>query len=105
MKQTNARERESQRADSQEKRDLVMSKIREAYFQAKEAADSDEFAQANALLSEALAWMKKRLGGSVQHHNPTNQPNSQQRNNDAGRPRGVLVLLERGPGASSAETR
>ncbi len=53
MSQTNARERESQRADSWEKRELVMSKIREAYFQAKEAADSAEFAQADALLSEA----------------------------------------------------
>src|SRR6266851_3835227 len=58
IKQAQARERESQRADSRGKRDLVMSKIREAYFQAKEAADSTEFAQADALLSEALAWMK-----------------------------------------------
>ena len=58
MKQAQARERESERADSREKRDLVMSKIREAYFQAKEAADSAEFAEVDALLSEALAWMK-----------------------------------------------
>jgi hypothetical protein len=58
MKQTNTRERESLRADSHEKRELVMSKIREAYFQAKEAADSADLAQADALLSEALAWMK-----------------------------------------------
>ena len=63
MSQTNARERESQRADSWEKRELVMSKIREAYFQAKEAADSAEFAQADALLSEALAWMKNGWEG------------------------------------------
>ncbi len=63
MKQAQARERESQRADSSEKRDLVMSKIREAYFQAKEAADSAEFAQADALLSEALAWMKNGWEG------------------------------------------
>jgi hypothetical protein len=52
MKQAQARERESQRADSKEKRDLVMSKIREAYFQAKGAASSAEFAEADALLSE-----------------------------------------------------
>src|SRR5216683_2807322 len=63
MKQAQARERESQRADSSEKRDLVMSKTREAYFQAKEAADSAEFAQADALLSEALAWMKNGWEG------------------------------------------
>ena len=63
MKQAQARERESQRADSREKRDLVMSKIREAYFQAKEAADSDEFAQADALLSEAVAWMRNGWEG------------------------------------------
>src|SRR5713226_2386097 len=58
-----ARERETRLNDSQEKRDLVMSKIREAYFQAKEAADSAEFAQADALLSEALAWMKNGWEG------------------------------------------
>src|SRR5216684_5609314 len=58
-----AREYEARRADSREKRDLVMSKIREAYFQAKEAADSAEFAQADALLSEALAWMKNGWEG------------------------------------------
>src|SRR6266851_8696225 len=63
MKQAQARERESQRADSREKREVVMSKIREAYFQAKEAADSAEFAQADALLSEALAWMKNGWEG------------------------------------------
>jgi hypothetical protein len=63
MKQVQARERESQRADSWEKRDVVMSKIREAYFQAKEAADSAELAEADALLSEALAWMKNGWEG------------------------------------------
>ena len=63
IKQAQARERESRRADSREKRDLVMSKIREAYFQAKEAADSAEFAQADALLSEALAWMQNGWEG------------------------------------------
>jgi uncharacterized Zn finger protein (UPF0148 family) len=63
MKQGQARERESERADSQEKRELVMSKIREAYFQAKEAADAAEFAQADALLGEALAWMKNGWEG------------------------------------------
>lgn len=35
-----AREREARLNDSREKRDLVMSKIREAYFQAKGAANS-----------------------------------------------------------------
>jgi hypothetical protein len=63
MKQTQARERESQRADSWEKRDLVMSKIREAYFQAKGAASSAEFAEADALLGEVLAWMKNGWEG------------------------------------------
>jgi hypothetical protein len=58
MRRTQAHERESQEADSREKRELVMSKIREAYLQAKEAADSEEFAEADALLSEALVWMK-----------------------------------------------
>jgi hypothetical protein len=58
-----AREREARLNDSREKRDLVMSKIREAYFQAKGAADSAEFAEADALLSEALAWMKNGWEG------------------------------------------
>jgi hypothetical protein len=40
-----------------------LAKIREAYFQAKEDADSDEFAEADALLSEALAWMKNGWEG------------------------------------------
>ncbi len=63
MKQAQVREGESERADSSEKRELVMSKIREAYFQAKEAADSDKLAEADALLSEALAWMKNGWEG------------------------------------------
>jgi hypothetical protein len=63
MKQAQARERESERADSKEKRDLVMSKIREAYFQAKGAASSAELAEADALLREALAWMKNGWEG------------------------------------------
>ena len=62
MKQAQAREQESRLNDSREKRDLVMSKIWEAYFQAK-AADSAEFAQADALLGEALAWMKNGWEG------------------------------------------
>jgi hypothetical protein len=57
------REYEARRADSREKRDMVKSKIREAYFQAKEAGDSAEFAEADALLSEALAWMKNGWEG------------------------------------------
>jgi len=63
MKQAQVREGESERADSSERRELVMSKIREAYFQAKEAADSDKLAEADALLSEALAWMKNGWEG------------------------------------------
>jgi hypothetical protein len=58
-----AREPEARLNDSREKRDLVMSKIREACFQAKGACDSAEFAQADALLSEALAWMKNGWDG------------------------------------------
>jgi predicted RNase H-like nuclease (RuvC/YqgF family) len=40
-----------------------MSKIREAYFQVEGAATSAEFAQADALLGEALAWMKNGWEG------------------------------------------
>ena len=63
MKQAQAREQESRLNDSREKRDLVMSKIREAYFQAKGAASSVEFAEADALLSEAVDWMKNGWEG------------------------------------------
>jgi len=63
MKRAQACERESQRADSCEKRDLVMSKIREAYHQAEGAASAAEFAEADALLGEALAWMKNGCEG------------------------------------------
>ncbi len=63
MNGTQAREREARLNDSREKRSLVVSKIHEAYFQAKEAADSAEFAQADALLGEALAWMKNGWEG------------------------------------------
>ena len=40
-----------------------MSKIREGYFQAKGASSSAEFAEADALLAEALAWMKNGWDG------------------------------------------
>jgi hypothetical protein len=40
-----------------------MSKIREAYFQAKGAADAAEFAEADELFGEALAWMKNGWEG------------------------------------------
>jgi hypothetical protein len=63
MRQAQARERKARLNDSREKRELVMSKIREAYFQAQEAADSAEFAEADTLLSEALAWMKNGWEG------------------------------------------
>jgi hypothetical protein len=58
-----ARDHEARLADSREKRDLVMSKIREGYFQAKGASSSAEFAEADALLAEALAWMKNGWDG------------------------------------------
>jgi hypothetical protein len=48
IRKVQARERESRLNDSREKRDLVMSKIREAYFQAKGARDSGELAEADA---------------------------------------------------------
>jgi hypothetical protein len=63
MRKAGTWDHETRLADSREKRDLVMSKIREAYYQAKDAADSAEFAQADALLSEALAWMKNGWDG------------------------------------------
>jgi hypothetical protein len=80
------RDRETRLADSREKRDLVRSKIREGYFQAKGASSSAEFAEADALLAEALAWMKNGLG-RVQYRNPTDQLGAQHRNHDPGRPR------------------
>jgi hypothetical protein len=63
MKATQTREREARLKDSREKRDLVMSKIREAYSQANGAASSAEFAEADALLADALAWMKNGWEG------------------------------------------
>jgi hypothetical protein len=63
MKGAQARERETRQNDPREKRDLVMSEIREAYFQAKGAASSEDFAEADALLAEALAWMKNGWDG------------------------------------------
>jgi hypothetical protein len=94
MKSAQARERESQRADSWEKRELVMSKIREAYFQAREAACSTEFSEADALLSEALAWMRNGWEG-FNTRDPTDQPDSQHRNHVARRPRGVLDRVQK----------
>jgi hypothetical protein len=58
-----ARDHEARLAESREKRDLVMSKIREGYFQAKGASSSAEFGEADALLAEALAWMKNGWDG------------------------------------------
>lgn len=63
MKHARTRVLEARRADSREKRKLVMSKIREAHFQAEAAATSAEFAEADALLGEALAWMKNGWEG------------------------------------------
>jgi hypothetical protein len=57
------RDDEARLADSREKRDLVMSKIREGYFQAKGASSSAEFAKADALLAEALARMRNGWDG------------------------------------------
>src|SRR5579885_350108 len=62
-KRAQQRERESRQADSRQKRDLVMSKIKEAYFQAKGAHSAAEFAQADALLREALDWLKNGWEG------------------------------------------
>jgi len=58
-----ASEREARLADSREKRELVMSKIRDGYFQVKGASSSAEFAAADALLAEALSWMKNGWDG------------------------------------------
>jgi len=57
------RDHEIRLADSREKRGLVMSKIRDGYFQAKGASSSAEFAEADAILAEALAWMKNGWEG------------------------------------------
>ncbi len=49
--------------DSREKRELVMTKIREAAFQTEAASSSAEFAEADALLTEALVRMKNGWSG------------------------------------------
>jgi hypothetical protein len=49
---------ESRKAVSANKRSLVESKIREAYFQAKGGSDTAELAKADELLNTARGWMK-----------------------------------------------
>jgi len=63
VKTVSKRESESKRTDSKNKRDLVESKIKEAYYQAKGARTSSELSEAKALLSKALDWMKNGWGG------------------------------------------
>ncbi len=58
-----AREREARAAESREKRGLVMSKISEAYYQAKGAWSGPDFARADGLLTEASDRMKNGWGG------------------------------------------
>ena len=62
-KRTQEREKESRRIDSKQKRELVESKIKEAYYQAKGARSSSDLSQAKSLLNEALQWMKNGWGG------------------------------------------
>ena len=62
-KRTQEREKYSARADSKQKRDLVESKIKEAYYQAKGAGSISDLSQAKSLLNEALQWMKDGWGG------------------------------------------
>jgi hypothetical protein len=62
-KKAEAREREARGAESREKRGLVMSKIKDAYHQAKGAQSGTEFANADALLREALEWKKDGWDG------------------------------------------
>jgi hypothetical protein len=63
VKRTQEREKVSRRIDSKQKRDLVESKIKEAYYQAKGARSSSDLSQAKSLLNEALQWMKNGWGG------------------------------------------
>ncbi len=62
-KRTQEREKESRRAASKQKRDLVESKIKEAYYQAKGAQSSSDLSEAKSLLNKALQWMKDGWGG------------------------------------------
>ena len=63
VKREKQRESESRITDSKNKRDLVESKIREAYFQAKGARSSSELSEAKVLLNKALDWMKNGWSG------------------------------------------
>jgi hypothetical protein len=57
-KRTQNKEREARKNDSRQKRDLVESKIKEAYYQAKGSSSRSDLSKANDLLDEALRWMK-----------------------------------------------
>jgi hypothetical protein len=62
VKRTQERGKESRQIDSKQKRDLVESKIKEAYYQAKGARSTSDLSQAKSLLNEALQWMKDGWG-------------------------------------------
>ena len=62
------RDFENRKQTSRNKRNLVESKIHEAYHQAKGGRSADELAKARQLLKEALAWMK---GGWSEFNIPT----------------------------------
>lgn len=62
-KRNQTREREARLADSKIKRDLVNSKIKDAYHYAKGASNSSDLSKAKSLLNEALEWMKDGWGG------------------------------------------
>lgn len=59
----NKRNWENRKAVSANKRSLVESKIREAYFQAKGGSDAPELSKAGELLKTALEWMKAGWSG------------------------------------------
>jgi hypothetical protein len=62
-KRVSKNESESRVADSKNKRELVESKIKEAYYQAKGARTNSELAEAKTLLNKALDWMKNGWSG------------------------------------------
>jgi hypothetical protein len=59
----NRRDREKRESISANKRSLVESKIREAYYQAKGGSSAPELAKAVELLKTALEWMKTGWSG------------------------------------------
>jgi hypothetical protein len=55
--------RETRRIQSRQKRELIEGKIKEAYYWAKGARDTDSLSKAKLLLNEALEWLKNGWGG------------------------------------------